>query len=694
MDAALTRRDNSGVSTWSRALVVAGIALGGLGLLVAVGHGVVVYPPRSWGHELGWVVLGVAPIYGVAVWLVRQRPDHPQTRRLLLLGSAMSVNVAIEAPVRYALRDGGLPSWLWAANLAYQFTSMLALIAAVLLLASYPDGVVERPWQRRTLRAVWLHLLLPPLLLLSSRNLAIERYLLDPQPELRNPLAVGWLSFLESPVKGLYFGYFAGLAMITILFVRFVRGNAEQRARMRMLVYVTTFIVPVFALQLILGGMAELRDSLVVHLLSILTVLLLLMIPVTIVVGIVRHRLFEIDLVIRRSVVWGFLSLVIAIVYIGLSATPGLALGHQIPVELAVILTIVAAAAFQPLRRWLEKAADRMVFGERVNRYQLLSSFGARLEQAVDLPDLVPRLAEIVHRGLDASWVRVGLPGAHGVAGIPAGEPALVVPLERGGEIIGRIECGAKEGGYQPGDYELLATLAAQAATAIANVQLTAQLGERVAELARSRARIVSAADGERRRIERNIHDGAQQQVVALIMKLRLARNQLARGSRDLPEVFDELQSDARELLADLRELAHGIHPPVLSDRGLVAAVEARADRLPLDITVHAEAALREERLAADVEGAAYYVICEALTNIVKHADASAAGITLSTSDGQLSVLVHDDGVGFAGGRSTGHGLTNLRDRVEALGGTITVNGPPGTGTTLHARLPVGASHA
>jgi signal transduction histidine kinase len=297
--------------------------------------------------------------------------------------------------------------------------------------------------------------------------------------------------------------------------------------------------------------------------------------------------------------------------------------------------------------------------------------------------------------------VRVTLPEANAVVGEPAGDPALRVALGRGDEVAGHIECGPKDGGYEPGDHELLDTLARQATTAIANVRLTARLAEQVDELARSRARIVAAQDSERRRIERNIHDGAQQHVVALIMKLRLARNQLGRGERTADDVLDELHGDARDLLADLRELAHGIHPPVLSDQGLVVAVEARADRLPLEVRVRADAELRDGRLDADVEGAAYYVICEALTNVVKHSAASSAGIDLSTKDGRLSVVVHDDGVGLATGNGNGngdgnrdgngHGLTNLRDRVEALGGRLRVSSEPGAGTSVLAELPVGA---
>jgi signal transduction histidine kinase len=277
-------------------------------------------------------------------------------------------------------------------------------------------------------------------------------------------------------------------------------------------------------------------------------------------------------------VVYGVLSLGIAVIYTGLAAAPGLALGNQIPVQLAVVLTILAAMVFQPLRRRLDALADRWVFGTRVNRYQLLTTFGASLEQTVDQRELLPKLAQTVQLGLTASWVRVLVPDKSATAGEPSGAPELVVPLGRRGDAVGRIECGAKDGGYEPADVELLTTLAAQAATAIANLRLAAVLAERIEELARSRARIVTAQDIERRRIERNIHDGAQQHVVALITKLRLARNQLGRGERSSDEVFGELQADARELLADLRELAHGIHPPVLSDRGLVAAVEARSE--------------------------------------------------------------------------------------------------------------------
>lgn len=707
MDSVIAAAHNPLVTTWYRRARIAGIAvgvvLGGAGLLYSIWHAITAGSSDDLLGELSWLAVGIVPLYVVGVWVASKNPEHPQARLLLVMASSLAVNFAIENMIRDATTRQGTGAWMWWPNLAYHYSGVLGMIAGVLLIASYPDGVVERTWQRRVLGGIWLYLLVPLALAFGRPTLLFDAYLFNPAPAVANPAAVPWLGFLAGPATFMYDFYPGALVLVCVLFVRYFQADRAQRARMRLLVYVAAALVVTTTVTFATGGMGFGPERpLWAQLLNGFYVLLLLMVPVTIVIGIVRHRVFDINPEARRSTVFTTLSLVIAGAYLIVTAAPGLTLRNEIPVQVAVVMTIVAAIAFQPLRARLERLADRFAFGERVNRYELLTTFGAGLEQTVDLADLLPRLADTVHKGLGAPWVRVTLPEAHAVVGEPAGEPALRVPLERGGEIAGHIDCGPKVGGYEPGDRELLDTLARQAATAIANVRLTARLAEQVDELARSRARIVAAQDSERRRIERNIHDGAQQHVVALIMKLRLARNQLGRGERTADEVLDELQGDARDLLADLRELAHGIHPPVLSDQGLVVAVEARADRLPLEVRVHADAALRDGRLDADVEGAAYYVICEALTNVVKHSAAHSAGINLSTKDGRLSVLVHDDGVGLASGNGNGngnvtvngngHGLTNLRDRVEALGGRLRVSGEPGAGTTVLAELPVGAS--
>ena len=237
----------------------------------------------------------------------------------------------------------------------------------------------------------------------------------------------------------------------------------------------------------------------------------------------------------------------------------------------------------------------------------------------------------------------------------------------------------------------LLRTVAGQAAASVANVLLTEQLAEQLDELTASRERLVAAQDDERRRLERDLHDGIQQDVVAQIAGLRLARNRLQRGELTSVEL-EELQDQARATLTDLRELARGIHPPVLSDNGLVAAVESGVARFPIPLSVEADAAVRAERFPGDVETTAYYVVREALANTAKHANASRASVALARSDGHLRITISDDGRGIgtlAPSAATSGGLANIRDRVAALRGTVRVTATEPSGTTLLVDLPV-----
>ena len=217
-----------------------------------------------------------------------------------------------------------------------------------------------------------------------------------------------------------------------------------------------------------------------------------------------------------------------------------------------------------------------------------------------------------------------------------------------------------------------------------------AELAERARELEASRARIVEAEERARRRIERDIHDGVQQELVALIARIGLARMQLARDPSALDATLDDLRSEAQQALADLRELAGGIHPSVLTDRGIVDAIEARASRLPLGVTIECERGLRERRFGETVEGAAYFVVCEGFANALKHSGAERVVVRLEDEGGALRVEVADDGRGFdSAARGGGTGLAGLADRVDALGGELSVRSAPGEGTNVTVRLPV-----
>jgi signal transduction histidine kinase len=220
--------------------------------------------------------------------------------------------------------------------------------------------------------------------------------------------------------------------------------------------------------------------------------------------------------------------------------------------------------------------------------------------------------------------------GSHTV-GERTGRPAVVLDVRHRGTVFGRLECGAPVDGELDGaGMTVLGALAGQAGLAIANGRLA--------------TRIVEAQEAERRRIERNLHDGAQQALVALIARLGVARARVEAGTLDAADV-DQLQASARQILSDVRDLAQGIHPSIVADGGIVAAVEERCSSLPLEITVDAPRELRRERFAAQIEGAAYFLVAEALANTLKHARATRATVTLARHDGGLSLLVADDGV-------------------------------------------------
>jgi signal transduction histidine kinase len=655
--------------------------------------------------DLVWVLL-VVPMYIVGAWLTWRLPTHPQAVRLLVSGTAFIANEALGSLASQPqLIDSAWTPVLTTLCLEAQAVGSLAM---ALLIGSYPDGFVERSWQRLALRCSWIVLLGPPLALLASPVVPVSPFIAQ-DLAVANPYAVTWLAWLAQPALWLAANsWWVAVVGVLVLCARFVSADAAGRARMRVLFVVVVVGIGLYIAGTVAYALGAPEDSVLVITLLALGSLTAILIPGAIIYGVLRHRLFDLDLVVRKSVAYGVASLLIAATYAVIAATPGLMLGNRVPVTLAVIITIAAALAFQPLRRRLESAVSRRLFGDRVRQYQLLKNLGATMEQTAELDELLPRLAHAVRDGIGASWVQVRLRDADGswldepvgVADEVTEEAkrglrqaqrsgsAAGVDLVRAGKLVGRIDLGPKPGGYAPADLEVLATVAAQATTAVANVRLATQLKEGLDELSTSRVRLIAAQDAERRRIERDLHDGIQQEVVALIAGLRLARNRLGRDQLTADELTN-LQDQAREMLQDLRELAHGIHPPVLSDNGLVAALESRVTRFPISVQVLADEGLRDERFSEDVEGTAYFVASESLTNVAKHAGTEGARIRLSHQGNQLCLVVEDDGRGFELNGARSGGLANIRDRVEALHGKLTIQSRLGAGTSVRAELPL-----
>lgn len=420
------------------------------------------------------------------------------------------------------------------------------------------------------------------------------------------------------------------------------------------------------------------RSPLVMAVQSLAPGLALVTMAATFGLALFKYRLWDVDLVIRRSLVYGTLWLSIAGVYAAVAAGLGLFAGARFPVEVAVILTVAATLVFQPARRRLERLADRWVFGRRGSPVEAFQTLGQSAAQHSHPTDIATELAAVALGTLRPQWTSVeidGLPVA--TRGEPTGSsPIVSVPIRWGDETWGTLQCQANPGeklGLD--DLALLEALAGQAALAVSHTRLL--------------ARMVDAQDLERRRIERDIHDGAQQDMAALMGQLGLARER-ANGDPDLVATFDRLQEEARRILASVRELAQGIHPSVLRDRGLVPAIEDRRAHLPVKLRVHASPEVRHRRFDPAVEASAYFTVSEAITNAVKHSGADTVDITVDTTPTALRVEVSDMGVGFVPEQAIGGtGIRGMSDRVRAVGGMLAVQGRNGRGTTVHIEIPL-----
>jgi signal transduction histidine kinase len=413
-----------------------------------------------------------------------------------------------------------------------------------------------------------------------------------------------------------------------------------------------------------------------------------LLIPITIGIAILRYRLYDIDVVIRKTVVFAVLAAFIAIVYVGLVAGISVVVSNVSSTIASAIAAAVVALAIQPVRRWAQRTADRIVYGQRATPYEVLTEFGENLAETYGADDVLQRLARVLGEGVgaDRACVWLGPDGTRRVvAAWPEESPAegdddLVEPVRHQGEVLGALSVTMPPN--DPIDQprtELVTGLAAQAGLVLRNVGLVEDLRE-------SRRRLVAAQDLERRKLERNIHDGAQQQLVALTVKLRLARQVLGKDPARVDGMLDELAGETQRALEDLRDLARGIYPPLLADKGLGAALEAQASRSPVPVSVEAAGV---GRYAPEVEAAVYFSCLEAMQNIAKYAAATAATIQLREVPGRLEFRIHDDGVGFdAAATSYGTGLQGIADRLAALGGALAVASAPGSGTTITGSLP------
>lgn len=455
-------------------------------------------------------------------------------------------------------------------------------------------------------------------------------------------------------------------------------------------------------------------------------------------VAVFKYRLWEIDAVISKALVFALLSAFVTAVFLvvgfGAAVVVGGANGRVLT-ALAVVLTAIVVS--QAPRRRAERAVRRLVFGDRPRGYAVLGGLGDSLAAAGGAADVAERIVGAVCRGLAVPWAAVWLyvegdgppslelmasggtdqrslelpPGAAAVllaapragradrlgpaAGMLAplftGGPAAVAPLVAGAQLVGLVACADRfRDPLEDGDLELLGLVARDAALGLDNLRLETELRLRLAELRRSRQRLVTAQDAERRRVERDLHDGVQAQLVALAVQLRRVAGAPADAT---PSRLTALAGEAEDALFALQDLARGIYPSVLTDRGLPAALRAQAARMPVDIEISVAPDLAGGRLPAEIEAALYFVALEAFGNAQKHAVGARlrAGLCLDARGAVLDVS--DDGPGFDPSvpPGDGRGLVNMHDRMAAIGGTLSARSTIGCGTTVSATAPLPA---
>jgi signal transduction histidine kinase len=433
-------------------------------------------------------------------------------------------------------------------------------------------------------------------------------------------------------------------------------------------------------------------------------------------VSVLKYRLYDIDVVINKTLVYGLLAAFITAVYVAIVVGIGAAVGQgsQPNLGLSIAATAVVAVAFQPVRHGVQGFANRLVYGERATPYEVLSSFSERVAGDVGGEEILVRMARTLGEATGAATAGVWLvegaqlrtaaswpEGGRGAPPVrlpeaPADplpiEATLALPVRHQDELLGAISLIKPAGErLRPAEEQLTRDLASQAGLVLHNVRLTTELRARLEELSASRRRLVSAQDAARRRLERNIHDGAQQQLVALSVKTNLARQLLTRDPDRAESMLHALRADVDRATEDLAELARGTVPAALTELGLVEALRAQSARGVVPVRVEAPATLPE--LPAGAEAAAYFCVLEALQNVSKYAGASRAVVRLSVSDGgELRFEVDDDGRGFdASATSYGTGLRGIAERLAALDGTLEVSSVPGHGTTVVGRIPVHA---
>jgi signal transduction histidine kinase len=650
-------------------------------------------------------------VWGLAAVFVAVQRPREMLCVLMVVAAALGALAVFGASltVRTAATDGARD---WGAVIRAVAVAFLPAVGLHLALG-LPDGGLRTRPRRVTV------------LLGYVAGVALAVYLLNQRPSV--PL---------TPI-----GVFVGVAALVGLIGYVGRcrsaGTAHERARLQWVAWAVVVAAAVSLVALVLHALVSWPVE--VRGVAVATTAL---VPFSLAMGASERIAVRIDRLLVHTITLAGLAAMVAACYLlvvlGLGRSPN---GEEKTIlGLSMLAAAVAALLWLPVRERLTDVATRRVYGERHAPDEVLRTFGSRLTRALPLDELLLQLAESLKKTMALAvaevWTR-GTGGLERAVSVPERGPARIAigteeegviaragvcgsawariwlpavlnaddeilriaPITNSGELLGLIVVRRPTGALQfaEADDQALTELARQVGLALHNVKLDSALQESLDEVRRqanelraSRARIVEAGDAQRRRIERDLHDGAQQHLVALAVNVNLARQIADSDPEAAKAILEQIGGDLQEAVQELRNLAHGIYPPLLMDRGLPEALSAAAGRSALPTDVQAEGIGRYPQA---VEAAVYFCCLEALQNAAKHAgDGAGATITVREEAGALLFEVADTGAGFdmATGAHKGHGFVNMADRVGAIGGSINVDSAPGKGTRVSGRIPLG----
>jgi signal transduction histidine kinase len=630
------------------------------------------------------VSVGV-PILGIVI--VNKQPRNAIGWLFISAGIAIALATFGQVYALHALivEPGSLPAGMamaWMSNVLWPFP----ITALVLLFLLFPTGHVVSPRWRPV---AWLTWAIYLLLTVASVVFATAEWA-DPFEDIEAAARAGGTFAQTAIFIGAVALPVALLLSVVSLAIRFRRSAGDERLQLKWFVSAAVVTAVTFSIGFFIDSRAV----------GVVTSLALLGLNVAIGIAMVKHNLYDIDVILNKAIAYGALAAIITAIYVIVVVVIGAVIG--VTEGLSLLATAVVAVAFQPIRRRAQHVANRLVYGERATPYEVLSRFSEQVGETYSGEDILVRMARLLAEGTGATsavvWLRVGdevrpaatwptngamasaIPLVDDESPVVDGATASI-PVRHQRELLGLLTVTKPPNEpLSPVEEKLVADLAGQAGLVLANSRL-------IEDLRASRQRLVAAQDEERRRLERNLHDGAQQQLVALAVRLRLARTTASKDHAEADRMLEQLEGDVTAALENLRELARGVYPPLLADQGLGAAIQAQARRSPVPVRVEADGI---GRYPQELETAVYFCTLEALQNAAKYAQANEVSVSLLEDHGELVLSIRDDGRGFdRAATPLGGGLQNMTDRLAALGGTLTVRSRSGVGTIIEGHVPV-----